>query len=175
MEGIRLLSETIIQELISCKKRAVKADRKRMVLLNRSYRNDVSLISLDNKYTFKMFMRYSNDFNEDFSVGLIWTNSDKFFDVSKPIILIRYQGPHDSGQPLNGDIHNDYHIHEITSEDINEGRFLKPSSKETTNKYASFGEAVQSFEADCSVIGLRECIDISQIYKNIPGQVKLPI
>ena len=46
-----------------------------MTLVNRSYRNDISVISLDNNYQYKMFLRYSNEFNEDFSVGLIWTNS----------------------------------------------------------------------------------------------------
>ena len=166
-----MIDESFLHNLITCKKKAVRADRKRMTLVNRNYRNDISVISLDNKYQFKMFLRYSDVFSEDFSVGLIWTNSEKFSDVSKPILLIRYQGPHDSGQAFGVDIHNDYHIHEITVTDISEGRFIKPSNKEVTKKFSSFGEAVMSFSQDCDIHELENCIDTSQFYNEIPGQL----
>jgi hypothetical protein len=166
-----LIDETFLSNLITCEKKAVRADRKRMTLVNRNYRNDISVISLDNKYQYKMFLRYSDEFNEDFSVGLIWMNSEKFTDVSKPVLLIRYQGPHDSGQAFGVDVHNDYHIHQITIMDINEGRFIKPSNIGITNKFSSFGEAVMSFSQDCGIIELENCIDISQFYNEIPGQL----
>lgn len=112
-----IITQQFLHELITCPKRAIGADRRKMLLTNRSYRNNVSLISLDEKYSFKMFLRQSDEFQEDFSVGLIWTNTEAYITKGKDVILIRYQGPHDSGKPIGIDTHHDFHVHEITVAD----------------------------------------------------------
>jgi hypothetical protein len=115
-----MISEDFIQELIICSKNVIKADRRKMTLENRSYRNNLSLISLDKRFTYKMFMRRSDEFIEDFSVGLIWTNANKHIDINKDIILLRCQGPHDGKKPYECDCHHSFHVHKISLNDIEE-------------------------------------------------------
>lgn len=116
-----------------------------MLAENRSLRNAVTLISTNEKYTFKLFLRQSLEFSEDFSVGLIWTNAVKHIGIGKDIILIRYQGPHDSGKPFGEDLHNEYHVHEISPEDIKNRRYLRPSNKRVSRAFSSFSGAFFSF------------------------------
>lgn len=168
-----MLTEDFIQDLIVCPKKAVKAERKRMLSVNRSLRNRVALISLDGSYTYDLFLRQSEDFLEDFSVGLIWTNADKHIGVNKQIILIRLQGPHDTGEPLGKDLHHDYHVHKITVADINERRYLRPSSKESSKKFSSFAGALFHISEYCDITGLDKYIDLPQANEPSPDQISL--
>lgn len=166
-----MITEELIQELITCPKKAVGADRKRMVSINRSLRNKVSLISENGKYTYDLFLRQSEEFMEDFSVGLIWTNSAKYIDINKPIILVRFQGPHDSGKPLGEDLHHDYHIHETTVEDIQSRRYRSPRNKMISKDFSSFPSALFYCLHYCGIIGLEEYIDLSQFDVPLSGQL----
>ena len=157
-----MITETAIQELIRCPKQARKVERRRMLAENRSLRNAVTLISRNEKYTFKLFLRQSLEFSEDFSVGLIWTNAVKHIGIGKDIILIRYQGPHDSGKPFGEDLHNEYHVHEISPEDIKNRRYLRPGNKSVSRDFSSFSGALFSFVDYCSILGLETLIDYSQ-------------
>jgi len=157
-----MITETLISELITCPKKALKADRKRMVPVNRSLRNKVVLQSADNNYTFDLFLRQSEEFMADFSVGLIWTNAAKHIGVNNNILLIRFQGPHDSGKPLGEDLHHDYHVHQISVDDINEHRYFRPSNKGPSKDFYSLASALFSFIDHCAIINLENCIDLSQ-------------
>lgn len=168
-----MITEELINELITCPKNVVKADRKRMQLVNRSLRNKVSLISTDGNYTYDLFLRQSEEFVEDFSVGLIWTNAYKYIDVNKEIILIRFQGPHDSGQPLGEDLHHDYHIHRTTVTDINEHRYLRPGNKGPSKDFSSFASALFYITSYCSIIDLDKHIDFSQFKEPFLNQTSL--
>lgn len=168
-----MITEKFINELIICPKRAIGADRKRMISVNRSLRNKASLISVDGNYTYSLFLRQSEDFMEDFSVGLIWTNASKHIGINKEIILIRYQGPHDSGKPLGEDVHHDYHIHQISVEDVNERRYLRPGNKEISHDFSSFLGALFSLTSYCGIIDLDKYIDYSQFNAPLPGQMDL--
>ena len=88
-----MVTEELITELIVCPKKAIGADRKRMLSVNRSLRNKVALISVDGNYTYNLFLRQSEEFMEDFSVGLIWTNAAKYVGINKEIILITQTKP----------------------------------------------------------------------------------
>ena len=68
------VSNQLLNEIISCPKTIIRAERKKMILENRHYRNTLNAISNNQKYTFKIFLRQSDEFLEDFSVGLIRTN-----------------------------------------------------------------------------------------------------
>lgn len=168
-----MVTETLISNLIVCPKKALKADRKRMLSVNRSLRNKVTLISEDGEYTYALFLRQSEEFMEDFSVGLTWTNAEKHLNISKDIILIRFQGPHDSGKPLGEDLHHDYHVHQISVEDIKEHRYLRPSNKGVTNSFSSFAGALFEMISHCHISDLEQCIDLSQFHAPMIGQTSL--
>ena len=154
------LTDKFIQELITCDKEIEKADRKNMIEENRSIRNNVYLYSADKKYAFTMFLRKSTEFEEDFSVGLKWTNVDKYLDIHRDIILFRCQGPHDSKKPTGTDIHHSYHVHEITANDIFEYRYTRPAMKETCEEFNSFETALFYFCEKCGIIDLEKYINI---------------
>jgi len=169
---ISIFSNELIQELISCPKRANKVDKKNMYSENRHSRKNIDITSLDGKYTFKMFLRKSEEFVEDFSVGLIWTNPNDYTDIKKNIILLRCQGPHDSKSTVGADIHHSYHIHEITMEDIENTRYSSPANKEVTKNFSSFSSAILHFIKICDIIEIDDYIkDI--ITKNLDGQIEL--
>lgn len=156
-----MLTDKFLQEVITCPKRVTKAERKKMVLENRHYKNKLDLLSEDNTYAFKMFMRQSDEFVEDFSVGLIWTNPQEFINVSKNIIMLRCQGPHDGKQELGFDIHHDFHIHEITSMDIEQKRFTRPSNRTSTDKFHSFEQALMFFIEKCGIMNIEDFLELS--------------
>lgn len=156
-----MLTDDFLQKLITCPKRAIKAERKQMLVINRSRRNNISLVSVDGRYTYTMFLRQSADFMEDFSVGLIWTNAAKYSSIGKDMILVRFQGPHDSGKPFGEDLHHDYHIHQLSAADISERRFSKPSNKGISREFSSFEGAVLAFIKYCGIVELEAYIDLS--------------
>ena len=167
-----MLDDRLVKELITCEKRVIKAQRKKMLLENRSNRNSFELESIDEKYQFRLFLRQSEEFVEDFSVGLIWTNSNRYTSIKKPIILTRYQGPHDSKAPFESDTHHSFHIHELTNEDIVCRRFQKPSYKCVTDEYVTFEEAVLLFCSNCNIKGLEGFIGLLN-GNQIEGQISL--
>lgn len=168
-----MITEDFINELITCPKKAIKAERKRMVTVNRSFRNRISICSVDGEYTFDLFLRQSTEFLEDFSVGLIWTNAAQYSDITKDIILIRLQGPHDSGKPLGEDLHHDYHIHQVSADDIAQRRYLRPSNKGFSDKFNSFSSALYEIIRYCSIMDLDKCIDYSPFVTPPSDQLSL--
>lgn len=156
-----MIAESFLKEIIACPKHVIRADRKKMVLENRHYKNKLDLISEDEKYTYKMFIRQSDEFVEDFSIGLIWTNPQEFISISKNIIMLRYQGPHDGKQALGFDVHHDFHIHEITPWDIEEKRYIKPSNRTSTDMFHSFQQALYYFIEKCDIINVEDFIELS--------------
>lgn len=143
--------DALIQDLICCPKFTIKADRKKPIIENRSLRHNIDLHSENGKYLFRMFLRQSDAFFEDFSVGLIWTNPKEYIGISRNVIVLRFQGPHDSKQPEGNDIHHSYHIHQITSADINSRRLTKPAHKSVTSAYSSFESAIKYFINICHI------------------------
>lgn len=155
-----MITNEWIQQLIRCPKQAIKADHRKMEPSNRSLRSNIRLVSLDGRFQYRMFLRQSTEFLEDFSVGLIWMNAAEHIGLQEKIILIRFQGPHDSGKPFGEDIHHDYHIHEITAEDILQCRWRKPSNKEVSKSFSSFPTAIFTFVEYCGIIGLEKAISL---------------
>lgn len=159
--------------IVECPKKAVKADRKKMIESNRSLRNNISLQSLDGKYQFTMFLRQSTEFYEDFSVGLIWQNpSEVLSNVTRPIILLRCQGPHDGRADIGSDLHHDYHVHEFTSDDLNCMRLKKPSRKGKAVNFFSFETAIDYFIDRCKIKGLEKVIELPN-NSELAGQLSL--
>lgn len=155
-----IITKELINNLITCQKVIEKSERKNMQVENRSFRNNIFLFSKDKKYTFTIFLRKSCVFEEDFSVGLKWTNADKYIDIHKDIILFRCQGPHDTKSPLDIDTHHSYHTHMITVKDIEEYRYTKPESKSPCKEFNSFETAIVYFCKKCGIIELDKYINI---------------
>lgn len=157
------ITEDLLNDVLYCSKVAIRADRKRMTFSNRHKKNTIYLLSEDKKYEYKVFLRQSEEFIEDFSVGLIWTNPAHFIDISKnSVILLRCQGPHDGKAPLGTDIHHDYHIHKITLNDFEERRYQKPSGRTITSSFTSFEQAIFYFIDTLHIKDIEKVTDLPE-------------
>lgn len=157
------ISNNLIQELLHCNKIALRSDRKKMVSSNRHRKNVVYLSSEDGRFEYKLFLRQSEEFIEDFSVGLIWTNPSRFINITKnSVILLRCQGPHDGKAPLGTDMHHDYHIHTITMDDFEYRRYQKPSGRVVTSEFSSFEQAIFYFINTYNVKNIKDIIELPE-------------
>lgn len=135
-----------IDKLVVCRKTVKEGPTKKDKLAGAHYRNDAKLLASDDaiKGDFSMFMRQSEDFPENFSVGLTYHPKDGRQDIT----LLRCNGqhgtfnnrmPHDADHP-----HYSYHVHRASEKALEEGRKAECWA-ETTAEFATFGEAVQYF------------------------------
>lgn len=156
------MTDDFINNLISCQKNVINVERREMKEENRSFKNNIYLLSVDNKYKFRMFMRQSSSFIEDFSVGLMWLNANEYVNVKKEIILIRCQGPHDGKKEIGFDTHHSFHTHVFTTDDFESKRYEKPSNRNTNEKFSSFEEAIIYFINNCGIMGLENHINMQR-------------
>ncbi len=98
----------------------------------------MTLKSADGKHDFRVFLRQNDDFQENFSIGLVYLPHE---DPGE-FVLIRCNGQH-GGTRIHSH-HAVYHIHRILAEDLNAG-IKEPRMIEQTSEYASFAEAVRVF------------------------------
>lgn len=158
-----VITDALLEDVMLCNKIATRADRRRLVFSNRHRKNTIYLSSENGKYEYKLFLRQSEAFIEDFSVGLIWTNPAQFFEISKNcVILLRCQGPHDGKAPQGTDIHHDFHIHKITLNDLQEKRYQKPSDRKTTTEFSSFEQAIFYFINAYHVMDMDKVIELPE-------------
>ena len=75
------LSDQEIEKLINCPKRIIESPKKELQLVNGHWRNDMELQSDDGEYNFSVFMRKNEDFEENFSIGLIYNPRDVRGDI----------------------------------------------------------------------------------------------
>lgn len=139
---MKILNEEDIVMLISCEKIVTEAPKKNMQLKNRSFRNDMKLRSVNNEYIFSVFIRYSEDFPEDFSIGLIYES-----ETGKKHLLYRCNGPHGESldQDFNNETHFGYHEHIVIPETN------KMKSKITTS-FGTYQDAIEYFCNKCKII-----------------------
>lgn len=104
----------------------------------------MTLKSTDGKHSFRVFMRQSDEFPENFSIGLMCLPGEEPGSFQ----LVRCNGQH-GGEKVHPH-HALFHIHRTKADDINSG-FLEPRSIEQTNAYASFREALAHF---CAMVSL---------------------
>lgn len=143
---MRVFTDQELAELITCPKQVVEAPRREMRLDGKMKRNEMTLKSPDGKHQFRVFMRQSDDFPENFSVGLIYQPGEEPGEV----ILIRCNGQH--GGTRVHPHHAVFHTHRMKAEDLNAG-IKEARLIEQANDYASFAEAVHVF---CQRIRLEE-------------------
>ena len=131
-------TERDITDLITCRKEVVDPPRLEMKLEGKMKRNEMTIRSSDNKHEFRVFMRQTEEFQENFSIGLVYLPHK---DPGE-FILIRCNGQH--GGTKSFPHHAVCHIHRMRAEDLNAG-IKEPRMIEQTGEYASFTEALRIF------------------------------
>jgi hypothetical protein len=141
---MRTFTDAELEELIRCPKEVVEPPRREMRIDGKMKRNDMGLKSKDGKHVFRAFLRQSDDFPENFSLGLMYQPGEEPGSFQ----LLRCNGQH-GGERVHPH-HAVFHIHRSKAEDINAG-ILEPREIEQAASYASFREALAHF---CSLIQL---------------------
>ena len=138
------LNEETINKLIVCEKKIFEAPKRNMTSKNRSLRNDMKLISTDLLYNFSVFMRISEDFPEDFSIGLVFISAE-----GKTYMLFRCNGPHGECvyDFLENEAHYGYHEHKLVPD-------ASSMVASITTAYGTYQDAVVHFVEKCNIIGL---------------------
>jgi len=149
VKELKILSDEEIQFLISCPKKITSPPKQKNILSQGHYRNGMELYSEDGEHRFTVFMRVSEAFEENFSIGLRYHPSDD----PERIILLRCNGPH--GEHRNSlDGRNShywtYHIH-FAKEIIIKKGLRSESFAEETNDYSNYSDALAFFLQYCNI------------------------
>ena len=157
-----------IEELITCEKIIERKRRPEFKEEARHYRMNIDLRCVGVDVKMIMFLRRLKDFPEDFTVGLrlVGPNEIKEQDIA----LVRFQGPH-GGQSLQKsikDLHNSFHIHEYTQDDMDKRR--KRASYKEDAQFGSFEEAIICFMERCNI---KDPNGIFEAEKQMCNQIKM--
>jgi hypothetical protein len=132
-------TQQMLDSLISCEKRIIDPPKRQMSSLQGSKRNGMTAEGSDGQ-KFGVFMRISEAFEEDFSIGLRYDHPGE-----PPLILLRCNGPHGGFvNRVNDHPHFGYHIHHARAESIANGLKAETGAIETTD-YASYSSALRCF------------------------------
>lgn len=145
-----------LTQLIACPKRVSQAPRKEMRTEGQMLRNEMEFESLDGEHAFRVFLRQSRQFTENFSVGIDYLPKDE----PGSFCLLRCNGMH-GGHKVHPH-HLNCHIHRSKAEDVNAGlrveRHIEP-----TEQYAAFRDALRHFLLAVNV----QAADLSQYFPGI--------
>lgn len=156
-----------LDEMVGCEKVIVDPPRKDMQSDRGCLRNDFTVESVDGRYKFKVFIRISKDFAENFSVGL-----DLLAIDGSRLPVLRCNGAHEgmsdiSTHPVGN--HSGCHIHRMSAEDLFAG-VMACRTVEKTREYATLDEALRYFVKLCNITGAQQYFpDLHQgklFYKN---------
>ena len=116
------------------------------------FRNDFGLVSADEERSYHAFIRKHNDYQENFSIGLVFLPTEH-----ASIQLVRFNGNHGEtvDNPLKPHPHRDFHIHKITPELIEE-EINDPKEVSVTDKYASYEQAFRYFCEYVNIVNANE-------------------
>ncbi len=138
-----------VEEYIKCEK---IIDRKRKPSFKDEFRHikmSIELACAESNVGMSMFLRRLKDFPEDFTVGLKLDGPNEIMESD--VVLVRFQGPHggQSKEKTLYDLHNSYHVHEYTQDDMNCRR--KKASYKGPGDFCSFEEAIIRFMEYCHI------------------------
>jgi hypothetical protein len=119
-------------------------------------RNDMELESLDGKHSFRVFMRQSLRFSENFSIGMDYLPKDE----PGSFCLLRCNGMHGGHKVHPHHLH--CHVHLSKAEDVNAGLRVERHIDPTT-EYAAFRDALRYFLLRANV----QSADLSQYFPSI--------
>ncbi len=138
-------TQSDIESLITCRKYIISPPKKEAPLIGAYFRNSMKLISEEwVRCTFEVFMRRSEDFPENFSIGLACKPEGK-----PEINVLRCNGKHghnNGSTPLHTEDHSHwhFHIHRASAEALENGQRAEKIATATT-EYSSYDEAVEYF------------------------------
>ncbi len=124
--------------LVQCPKQIVDPPALKMKPDRGSKRNGMTLQSQDGNHRFRVFMRQSEDFEEDFSIGLGYLPKD----ASGSFCLLRCNGKHGGHQAHPH--HLSFHVHRVIADDVNNGN-NQERHVEVTTEYASYRDGLAYF------------------------------
>jgi hypothetical protein len=137
-----------LDELVSCPKVITRPPKREMSPDRGSLRNEMEIKSANGEEIFEVFLRQSQAFPENFSIGLVWCPGED----PERVCLMRCNGPHGEflGEPSSLQPHFGNHIHLATQEAIADGN--KPEATASlTNEFASFEQAIAYFIVRCKI------------------------
>lgn len=164
---LKALTDEEILFLISCPKIITTIPKKSMLLLQGSYRNEMTLQSEDGLHRFSVFMRKNEAFEENFSIGLRYHPDND----PESIVLIRCNGPHgEHRDPFDKrESHYwEYHIHLAKETIIKEG-LRSEAYAEITDEYSNYADALVFFFRYCNIK------DAIKYFKNVYQRACLAI
>ena len=148
-----------IDLLIGCEKEIVEPPKKEMKSERGSKRNSMKLQSKKGDAVFRVFMRQSTAFDEDFSIGLEYLPIDE----RENLMLIRCNGNHSTEKEGHPPHHYVFHIHKAKEDNILKGK-RPEAGGEQTKEYASYEQALSYFLRLINVNNPEEYFkDINQI------------
>ena len=145
------MTDPEIHALITCPKTIISKEPARGYREDNSQRRcDLRLVATtDDATPFRVFIRQSVAFMENFSIGLSYSARTPALGN---ITLVRYNGPHGEVSREPDGHYIKPHIHRITAEEIASGS-IQPQAKqrETTDRYATLEQAIPVFFQDIAV------------------------
>lgn len=131
-----------LEDLQTCEKRILRKRCPEFRIDQRHRRMDIPLECSIPGIKMTMFLRQLLDLPEDFTVGLRIDTPNPFADFT--IVLVRYQGPHGGQSPQNdiSNLHNRYHIHFYSQQDLDRRRKNPLISEKMLAMFSSFDEAI---------------------------------
>ena len=142
-------TQSELDDLITCPKEIIEPPRRELRLEGNQRRNDMRLRAQDGDREFRVFMRMHNEFNENFSIGLVHAPRDG----SGEVVLLCCNGPHgeynanfDPQHP-----HAEFHVHRASEEAIRAG-FRPEKRADRTEHFASFREALSYFLREVNIV-----------------------
>jgi len=160
------LTEQKIQKLLAVPKAISEKSPVRGFKEEHNYRrcNLTLETGTDDGPKFTVFIRQSEVFIEDFSIGLRYRTDDKAIGT---ITLIRYNGAHGEASRHSDGHYDQPHIHRITEQVLASGsKRPEPKQREITDKYISFEQALRAFFEDVGVTNYLEYFpDLRQLHQ----------
>ncbi len=138
-----------VESLLQCKKYINKKRKPEFQIDQRHYKMNIELECDSPNIKMTMFLRKLIAYPEDFTIGLRIDPPNLFSDHT--VVLVRFQGPHggQSEQRSMEDLHNNYHVHLYTQEDL--VRHRKMASYKEAGNFGSFEQAIDEFLTYCNI------------------------
>lgn len=151
-----MLTDREIQDLIKLPKRITsRTPAEGYREEDRNKRCDLALeATADNGASFRVFIRQSIEFIENFSIGLRYQTGDRSLGT---IVLVRYNGPHgETSRQPDGHFAKP-HTHLMTEAELSTGNSQpQEREREFTNRYGTYEEALRVFFDDIVVVNYDE-------------------
>ena len=157
-----------IDNLITIPKIITSSPKGKFKLINRSKRINLEAVSEDQKYSFEIFIRQNDKFEERFTVGL------KYIPLEdEDIILARYNGDQKGhiNKYTNGAVFQSFHKHYTNEQAIEKG--LKPEHHAVEANYVHFKGALLKFFEELNFTNYREYLKVFEIENIDTNQTNL--